>query len=68
MQSFVDVSDILLFLCSGEGKGTPRRQEGGVSVFIENPRTGGGGGGFSQESAPPPEGPGGFFFAGKLGG
>ena len=41
----VDVSNIFYFFCWGEGKGSPRHQEGrGYRSFIENP-----GGGASKE-------------------
>ena len=44
----VDVSDSFIFFCSGRGRGSPRRQEGGEGrFFIANTRGGlpGGGGG-----------------------
>ena len=38
----VDVSDTYFFSARGGGRGSPRRQEVGGSIFIENPRRGGG--------------------------
>ena len=31
---------VLIFFCSGEGKGSPKCQEGGSRLFIDHPRTG----------------------------